>query len=116
MNPYTNALAQYADIGYPQGDYQAPQQDTAMQQQFQNNAMNQMQAANQAALAGNAQALQGYGMGLQGIGQAGRRPQALLRGAGALRAQHRHRVRAAQRALGGHRGQQPGGARRLPGH
>jgi hypothetical protein len=36
-----------------------------------NNAQQQMNAANQAALSGNAQALQGYGMGLQGAGQAG---------------------------------------------
>jgi hypothetical protein len=35
------------------------------------NAQQQMNAANQAALSGNAQALQGYGMGLQGAGQAG---------------------------------------------
>jgi hypothetical protein len=36
-----------------------------------NQAQNQMNAANQAALAGNQQALSGYGMGLQGAGQAG---------------------------------------------
>ena len=35
------------------------------------NAQQQMQASNQAALAGNQQALSGYGMGLQGAGQAG---------------------------------------------
>ena len=39
--------------------------------QAYNNAQNQMNAANQAALAGNQQALSGYGMGLQGAGQAG---------------------------------------------
>jgi hypothetical protein len=36
-----------------------------------NQAQNQMNAANQAALSGNAQALQGYNTGLQGAGQAG---------------------------------------------
>ena len=35
------------------------------------NAQQQMNASNQAALAGNQQALSGYGMGLQGAGQAG---------------------------------------------
>ena len=39
--------------------------------QAYNNAQNQMNTSNQAALAGNQQALSGYGMGLQGAGQAG---------------------------------------------
>ena len=48
----------------------------------------------------------------QGGHPRGRRRHALLRGAGALRAEHRGRLRAPQRAAGGHRGQPAGGARR----
>ena len=46
MNPYTQGnpyTSQVADIGYPQGDYQAPTQNTGLQDQFHNAALSQMQ-------------------------------------------------------------------------
>lgn len=50
MNPYTQGnpyTSQIADIGYPQVDYQSQMQDTRLQDQFQNNALNQMQQMGQ---------------------------------------------------------------------
>ena len=46
MNPYTQNnpyASQMADIGYPQVNYQSQMQDTSMQDQFHNQALNQMQ-------------------------------------------------------------------------
>lgn len=46
MNPYIGNnpyLSQVADIGYPQVNYQSSPQDTSMQDQFHNQALQQMQ-------------------------------------------------------------------------
>lgn len=43
MNPFIGAQPFYADIGYPQGQYQSPTQNLASQGAFQNAAMQQMQ-------------------------------------------------------------------------
>mgnify|MGYP006288774953 CR=1 FL=1 len=46
MNPYTQGnpfTSQLADIGYAQNDYQAPTQNTGLQDQFHNAALSQMQ-------------------------------------------------------------------------
>jgi hypothetical protein len=70
-NPYTQGnpyLTQMADIGYPQVNYQPSMQDTRMQDQFHNNALQQMQqlgSQNTSASGMNpmalAQALRGLG-------------------------------------------------------